>query len=41
MSALTKIPRILTLCSHIEKVRESVLEIHVQCSNTLRLFEHL
>ena len=25
--------RILTLCSHIEKVRESMFKIHVQCSN--------
>ena len=25
--------RILTLCSYIEKVRESMLEVHVQCSN--------
>ena len=25
--------RILTLCSHKEKVRESMFEIHVQCSN--------
>ena len=30
--------RILTLCSHIEKVRESMLKMHVQCSNTLRFF---
>ena len=31
-----------TLCSHIEKVRESMFKIHVEClnqySNTLRLF---
>ena len=25
--------RILTLCSHIEKVRESMFKIHFQCSN--------
>ena len=25
--------RILTLCSYIEKVRESTFKIHVQCSN--------
>ena len=25
--------RILTVCSHIEKIRESMLKIHVQCSN--------
>ena len=25
--------RILTLCSHIEKVRESMFKMHVQCSS--------
>ena len=30
--------RIPTLCSHIEKIRESILKIHVQRSNTLKFF---
>ena len=37
--------RILTLRSHIEKVRESMFKIHVQCSNqcqyTLKFFQYL
>ena len=37
--------RILALCAHTERVRESIFKIHVQCSNQclniLRFFQHL